>query len=265
MLKSNDVATSINLDKPYAITNKVAAITDTQFTRRHLPLIMHFHAVLGPEWPIVFFTTQEVFDKHLKPNAENGSAIWTRALQDGRVQTRIIPEGKFDLESRNGVNAYLSDRWMWEQLAPADHVLVFQTDAIICANSHKTMDDFLEWDFIGATLSPVKRLFNGGLSLRNRNIVMDILNDGADWQAEFNEKKFKNGEDHWFSEKIAQRGGKLPDNSTALEFSCEYNFHLKEPRQPLGYHKVHKNAPLKLEEIAEWCPEIALAAPGNLE
>lgn len=242
------------------IKNKVAVISDTQYTTHLVPLILHFHSVLGPEWPIIFYTTQETRDQHLT----NKSAIWQRAVEDGRVEVRIIPQ-EFDLTKRQGVNLYLSRPWLWEQLAPAQHFLIFQADAMLCANSHRTADDFLEWDFIGAALHSTEKLFNGGLSLRNRTMILDILKEGNNWEEETKAGTWTmGGEDIWFSRRIEDRGGHLPDGQKALEFSCEHEYHVAQQKQPLGYHKVHKYAGSKMKEISEWCPEIALTAPGTL-
>jgi hypothetical protein len=74
------------------------------------------------------------------------------------------------------------------------------------------------------------------------------------------------GEDVWFSRKMDQRGAHLPDQKVALQFACQHEWHISEQKEPLGYHKVHKNiAAGKLPEIESWCPEIALSAPGTLE
>ncbi|KAF3930592.1 hypothetical protein ABW19_dt0204606 [Dactylella cylindrospora] len=245
----------------FEIKNKVAVMTDTTFSNRHIPLVMHFHAVLGPDWPIVYYTSQETYEEHFKSNP-NASAIWTRAVEAGNIDVRILPD-RFDLTSRRGVNLYLASPWLWEQLAPAQHVLVFQADAILCANAHKTVDDFLEYDFIGATLSREGRIYNGGLSLRNRTMMLDILSEGSDFAKE-TAVNAKEGEDVWFSRKMDARGARLPENDVAMQFACEYYFHIELMKQPLGYHKVHKRSPKKIGEISKWCPEIALAAPGPL-
>lgn len=178
---------------------------------------------------------------------------------------RTIPS-EFNLTSREGVNLYLSRPWLWEQLAPAQHVLVFQADAMLCANAHRTVDDFLEWDWIAATLHGTEHLYNGGLSLRNRTMIMDILREGNNWEEETKSGKWTmGGEDVWFSRKMDQRGAHLPDGPVALQFACQHEWHISQQKEPLGYHKVHKNAPGRLDEIARWCPEITLAAPGTLE
>lgn len=263
-LSDNDASTAKAITYGQ-ITNKVAVLSDTQYTSRLIPLILHFHAVLGPTWPIIFYTSEETLARHLKPESEKGSAIWRRAVEDRRIQVRTIP-AEFNLTSREGVNLYLSRPWLWEQLAPAQHVLVFQTDSILCANAHRTVDDFFEWDWIAATLHGTQHLYNGGLSLRNRTMILDILREGNNWEEETRSGEWTlGGEDVWFSRKMDQRGGHLPDQSVALKFACQHEWHVALEKEPLGYHKVHKNVPGRLEEISRWCPEIALAAPGSLE
>ncbi|RVD87211.1 uncharacterized protein DFL_001454 [Arthrobotrys flagrans] len=249
--------------RQFKISSKVAAIADTSFSPQHVPLVMHFSGVLGPEWPIVYYTSRETYDAYLKPGVANVSRVWTRALDEGRIQVRFLPT-RFEMTSRKGVNTFLADKWMWEDLAPAKNVLIFQADAIICGNAHKTVDDFLEWDFIGATLAPEGRMYNGGLSLRNRDTVLRILKE-HNYEEDTRTGLFKfEGEDVWYSKHMDLIGAKLPSNEVALEFACEYHFHIQAQKQPMGYHKVHKAAPSKIGEIAEWCPEIHLAAPGKL-
>ena len=257
-------AANVGSTPGFQIGDKVALISDTEYSARLVPLILHFHVVLGPEWPIVFYTSNETRDRL---NEVNGTAskIWQRTVASGAIDVRIIPD-EWNMTTRHGVNVYLSRPWLWEQMAPAKHVLVFQTDAMICGNSKRTMEDFLRFDFIGAPMNTRAKLFNGGLSLRNRTIMMEILSNPAnDWERETADGTWTlGGEDIWFSRRIEEHGGNLPSFAESLTFSCQHDWHISREKQPLGYHKVHKVAASHLPEIAEWCPEIALAAPGKL-
>ncbi|CAK7266376.1 hypothetical protein SEPCBS57363_002056 [Sporothrix epigloea] len=248
----------------FSIGDKVALITDTEYSTRLVPLILHFHVVLGPEWPIVFYTSTETRDKLSETNG-SASAIWQRTVASGAIDVRVIPD-EWNMTTRYGVNVYLSRPWLWMQMAPAKHVLVFQTDAMLCANSKRTMDDFLGFDFIGAPMNTRQKLFNGGLSLRNRTMMMEILSSPANnWEAETAAGTWTlGGEDIWFSRKMDLMGGNLPSFKESLTFSCQHDWHISHEKQPLGYHKVHKNAGKRLPEIAEWCPEITMSAPGKL-
>jgi hypothetical protein len=61
-------------------------------------------------------------------------------------------------------------------LSPAESLLVFQPDSIFCANAPTTLNDFLEWDWIGAPWSPqVAYGGNGGLSLRKVSKILQVL------------------------------------------------------------------------------------------
>lgn len=90
-----------------------------------------------------------------------------------------------DFTNRLDVSGFLTKAWVWEQLAPAGHVLIFQSDSILCSNSLLKVDDFLQYDFVGAPIDPAYgEGFNGGLSLRNRSMVLDIIQN-SDWRGEF--------------------------------------------------------------------------------
>lgn len=244
------------------IKNKVAFMVDTQYTQHLLPLLLHFHAVLGPDWPIVFFTTEEMIRDHIEPS---NSAIWQRAIASGVITVRLIPTTpRFDLTDRVGVNLFLVDPWLWESLAPAEHVLLFQSDSIICANSPHKAEDFFHWDFIGPPPLQDRHWYHGGLTLRNRTLIMEILNEPHDWMTETQAGTAGGGEDIWFATKMEERGGKLPDWPMAIHFAEEFDWNVENYKTPFGYHKVHADAAASMGEIAEYCPEIALAMPGVL-
>ncbi|KAK0108530.1 hypothetical protein ONS95_003335 [Cadophora gregata] len=269
-LSSTSPVQATNKDTYGKIQSKVAVITDTHYTPRVIPLILHFHSVLGPEWPIIFFTSAETRAQHFTWNPESGnktgSAIWQRAVEDGTVEVRTLPD-EVDVTTRLGVNLYFTRPWFWEQLAPAEHVLLFQADSMICANAHRTIDSFLPSTFIGAPLSrdTQPKKFNGGLSLRNRPLILSILSSlplNATWEAETLAKSYAHGEDSWFSREMERRGVKLPNRQEALQFACQGDEHLDTWPEPLGFHKVHVMIPKRLPEIRRWCPEISLAGAG---
>jgi hypothetical protein len=254
------------------IGDKVAVILEDRNLTHLMPLMMHFSSVLGPSWPIVLFTS---------PNATlSTSAPFQRAVKDSRILIKYIPEGT-KLKTSHAVSSFLTKPWFWEQLAPSKRVLLFQADSILCANSPIKVDDFLEYDMVGAPIGEFwGEGFNGGLSLRNRNLILDILNI-ANWTTEKNEysnkvkawkeelkadgKDVPDGEtipgtvavdmeDQWFYQKMKALGGKFPPEDVARTFAVEtidYDW-------PLGYHQVQRyyggNAE-RMAHIDTWCPE----------
>jgi hypothetical protein len=151
-----------------AIGKKVAAIIENRQFDNLIPLILHFSAVLGPTWPIVLFTS-------LSPSSLSDSAPFKAGLIDGQFEIRSLPSG-LQFTSHKDVSSFLTKPWFWEQLAPADHVLLFQSDSIICANAPQHVDDYLQYDMIGAPIaSGMGQGYNGGLSLRSRKKMLDIV------------------------------------------------------------------------------------------
>jgi hypothetical protein len=71
---------------------------------------------------------------------------------------------------------------------------MFQGDSILCSNAVRSVDDFFEYDFIGARIAPGwGKGYNGGLSLRRRSTVLRVLRE---W--EYTSKSKPHPEDQWF-------------------------------------------------------------------
>lgn len=113
-------------------------------------------------------------------------------------------------------------------LAPAEHLLVFQPDSIFCANAPKTVNDFLEWDWIGAPWSPTSEFGgNGGLSLRKVSKILDVL--GKERRPNDDPEL----EDLWLCNRLNQlEGVRLPNATLSKTFSVEGVW----DESPLGYH-----------------------------
>jgi hypothetical protein len=156
-------------------SNKVAVIIETRKYNTIIPLILHFATVLGPSWPIVIFTNSENFGTFTTSHA------LLRYQQAGRVHIRPLEEGTY-FPSWNSVSWFMTKKWIWQALAPAEHILVFQSDAILCSNSPRSVEDFFEYDLIGAPIAPQwGRGYNGGLSLRSRKTTLRVL-DEWEWK-----------------------------------------------------------------------------------
>lgn len=146
--------------------------TDPARVPNLVPVILHFAAVLGPKWPVVLLTRR---DKWVEP----ASPPFRRLMAERRLHIYFLPADTTFPDHRS-VSVFLTRPWFWEQFESAGRVLVFQADSVVCGNSGKSIDDFLEWDLVGAPVAPQYGVgYNGGLSLRNPKLVLEVVRDPA--------------------------------------------------------------------------------------
>jgi hypothetical protein len=240
--------------------DKLAIIVETRMLDDMIPLILHFSYVLGPTWQVIWFTKQEAY-------IEPRSAAWERAVQQGFVKVSWLPA---DTKMHNwaDVSWFWTRNWIWEQVQSARRVLTFQPDSIICSRSTLTVDDFLEWDYIGAPVSPFLGGlgFNGGLSIRNPKMMLDILNGPNNNFQELWEEGHAVGkpdvfvEDRFFYEHVRDTpGSRLPNADEAKKFSVETTWY----EWPVGYHAPRLWNHDRMGEIWKYCPEVELIVPDN--
>ncbi|MCJ1337173.1 hypothetical protein MMC09_002453 [Bachmanniomyces sp. S44760] len=263
---------SITNERPTSsiIGYKVAAIVEDRPLGHLIPLILHFAKVLGPEWPILFFTNNHY------------DADTTRMLIEKNISLKPLPPGT-SFPDHQSVSQFMTRPWIWEQLAPAEKVLIFQGDSVICERARQHVDDYLNYDFIGAPIVGGHGLgsgYNGGLSLRNRRMTIDILKHNS-WRRETEPPpgetrnpgeetvKMVEGanivvEDQWYYLKMKQLprkangepGANLPSYDVAMTFSVETVFY----QFPLGYHQPFKWPRDRSQQVQleRWCPDVFL-------
>jgi hypothetical protein len=113
---------------------------------------------------------------------------------------------------------FLKTTDFWNLLI-GEKILIYQEDSFIFNNN---ISEFMEYDYIGAPwierVLPI-RVGNGGLSLRTRQIMIDII------ETINNDKSFENeiiSEDVFFSKHMQRlKMGKVGDEETASRFSSE--------------------------------------------
>ena len=123
-------------------------------------------------------------------------------------------------ETAGGYSALMCTTAFWEQI-PSEHVLVFQTDSLLRRHG---IDAFLKYDYVGApwmhalvdprgTEGPVG---NGGLSLRRKSAMLQILRDHP--------RDPQLPEDEFFSTFLYRDGYRMPSLETASHFCTETIF-----------------------------------------
>jgi hypothetical protein len=128
------------------------------------------------------------------------------------------------------------------------------------------VDDFLQYDFIGAPIWLIwGQGYNGGLSLRNRNTILSIIT-GSNFAKELDTKDAIQVEDQWYYKKMKELppkldgspGANLPSVEVGKEFVVEGMWH----DNPLGYHQVERWQKDNISHVDKWCPEWRIVGEG---
>lgn len=155
-----------------------------------------------------------------------GSLESVEYLNTSRAIRNHVASGKLDLTfipanmttgSQEEVSRFLTTLWLYEVvLQPAEWLLVFQTDSMLCANSRQSLNNWLDYDWVGAPWNPNGRFGgNGGLSLRRVSKIIEVLQN----QVRIPDSE---PEDVWLTDRLGHRpGAKLANGTMSLTFSGE--------------------------------------------
>ncbi|KAI1369074.1 hypothetical protein F5Y08DRAFT_352857 [Xylaria arbuscula] len=257
-------------------TDRVAVIIEDRPLGNLVPILLHFHSVLGPEWPVILYTTPPTASHLL-----NSSSL-ARAVAAAAIEIRHLP-AETTFSSHAAVSAFLTSPFLWTDLAPYAKVLLFQADSILCSASSRHVDEFLAYDLVGAPIhARFGAGFNGGLSLRSRELVLRVLGrwDFAVDSAAEDAPQEHRFEDQWFyarmrelelarntelGDELGEVGGvgsvNLPDADVAAGFAVETIW--VDGGRPLGFHQPRRWQSEHMDEIMEYCPEVGMIAGSS--
>lgn len=167
-------------------------------------------SVVPPDWRFRFMGSNSSV-AHL-----NESYAIRSQVEIGKLDLTYIP-ANMSTDGSEQISRFLTNLWLYETiLQPAEWLLVFQTDSILCANSQQSLNNWLEYDWVGAPWNTNGRFGgNGGLSLRRVSSIVEILKNQ-------NRRHDSEPEDVWLSERLGHRpGAKLANGTASLTFSGE--------------------------------------------
>ncbi|KAI4201613.1 MAG: hypothetical protein LQ350_003092 [Teloschistes chrysophthalmus] len=238
-------------------------------------LLLHMMAVIPYEWRFIYMGSKESI-------ARLGRSLPITDYQKSKKLKMIEVPAGFDASTNEGMHRMLTHMRFYEEVVdPAEWFLLFRSDTILCAQSNQTVNDWLEYDWVGAPwlvlphlrttsahiqLILTRRLDdrfggNGALSLRRISGVKQVLR----FQSRLNDS---DPSDRWLS----MRMGLLPDARMApaskeAEFSVENVWHDK----PMGYRLDHHlpdsvwGDQVQRKQIYEYCPEVKIIHEMKLE
>lgn len=238
---------------------RVALLLETR-ALPHLPaLLVHFISVLPTPWSFRFVGS---------PGANSlisSSSSLAAHVKTGKLLVTELP-AKYNITNQETISSTLTDPTFYKDfLAPAEWLLMFQSDSIICAASERDIEEWVSanYSWIGAPWNMAVKGGNGGFSLRHippilRVLEKDVRQPGPPW------------EDRWICDRLQELDAtKMPGPEIEVAFSVESQWYEK----PFGYHLIGsgKNLvadiwdnPERRKHILQYCPEIKIILDMDL-
>ncbi|KAL7267747.1 hypothetical protein RUND412_009651 [Rhizina undulata] len=265
--------------------SKVALLIEDRPIAHLAPLMLHFISLVPQDWKFVFMGSDESI-KFI-----NNSLPIQAHERSGKLDFVNVPSN-VSVKGQEELSVTMTTLWFWEFLGAretwnwedpytdeiitgkdgkqrrrpqVEWMLVFQTDSIMCANSKVSLNDWLQYDWVGAPWNIHDRFGgNGGLSLRRLSRIIQVLKTEK-------REPHTSLEDLW----LVQRIGLLPGVNMA-NGSQESHFSVEAVWQdePMGYHMGWSGARLpddvwgtaeKRKKVFDWCPEIKMVLGMKLE
>jgi Protein of unknown function (DUF5672) len=226
-------------------SDKVAVMLSTRADHSLIPTILRHISHLPHDWLCQIFGTQAVRTTLLK------HPITAEHMMTGKIAFEPIDESyQKHFDSVSDYNRILLNVSFWEAIR-GKHVLIFQPDVALCANSFATPESFFPYSFIGSPWPHTPGCGNGGYSLRNRDATLVALHlNPKDRSGALNE-------DLWFCFAFRQLNMTLPTREESFRFGVEGVWPTNNMFTPLGIHKTFANAfdLEKLIYLSSFCPE----------
>jgi len=239
---------------------RVAFLTEPRKHKAFKFVLENFLSVLPEEWYIQINHGTHNID-YLKSIIGQSETI---SKADSKNRLSLYNLGVDNMTHQDESNLLRSEKF-YDNI-DGDLLLKFECDTILCPNSEYKISQFEKYDYIGGywgsdlcaldNLYPRPRPMNGGLSLRKKDVMIDIIKNYFD---DYFKSDKPYSEDYFFSEYTAK-----PIARDVITFSIDNGY--IEPldmKAPFGVHKPWGTTPAKghgraYEKIKEICPEVEI-------
>lgn len=241
---------------------KAAIIVEPRKHKLLAPVLKNFNARLDSSWDMYIF--------HGNSNKEYVEESVADIIKYDKRKI-ILKSLNTDNLSAEQYNKLFKDPAFWNQI-DAEHILVFQTDAVSCANSQQSIDSFLKYGYIGCSsgnaigVHPASfwggddvwlgkgSMKNypfygvGGLSLRKKSFTLDCIAKMTEYHEEF-------PEDVFYSICVARPENKdiCPQRAEEIQDFCTQGSY-NEQHDSWGAHKTNDTIS-ESSTFYEFCPE----------
>jgi len=206
-------------------------------------VLQNFNDNLSNDWGFVIF--------HGNKNIEYTQKICDKVFTSGRFKMINLNIDNLNIDEYSQL-FYKST--LYDNI-PTETFLIFQTDSIICSKHKDLINNFLDYDYVGAPWWD-GGVGNGGLSLRKKSKMLEVLENCKDNlfiedanRFEYEDRVFSNGSE--YCKPFIDMN--IPSIESAKDFSIETMYNSKS----FGIHKAYhflKNP--EKNELEQWCPEM---------
>lgn len=126
---------------------KLALLIETRPLGHLAPQLLHMISVVPPDWRFLFLGSNESI-AHI-----NASLPVQNHERNGKLDIRLLPDN-ITVNGQEPTSQTFTNLWFYEEVIGGnrgvENLLVFQSDSILCANSELSLNDWLEYDWVGA-------------------------------------------------------------------------------------------------------------------
>ncbi|KNC87482.1 hypothetical protein SARC_00416 [Sphaeroforma arctica JP610] len=244
-----------------ALYRKAMVYVEPRQQETAMHVLSNFNGNMPSDWDLVIVHS---------PSNEQFMRDRVNKLQlHGRIVQfkRLLPD-EFTSAAYNGL--FLSVEF-WDNFEQ-EHLLVFQSDAVLCSNSPFQADHFTQYDYIGCGYAnshgeatnfhwaPWPFYGVGGLSMRSNSFQKRCLE--SEELHHYKSTVANGGEDVFFSMCLHHGYGRRPESAKTLRRFCNQQV-MREPS--FGVHKfwsqMYEHAPSNTKPLIKHCPEALVLRP----
>lgn len=126
-------------------TSKIALLIEGRPIPHLVPQLLHMITVVPNDWRFVFIGTNESVTEVSRSFATQYHMV------NGKLDLIVLPY-PWSIDSKEDVYRVLTDIRFYEEFLPgAEFLFKFESDSILCANSPDSLNDWISYDWAGAS------------------------------------------------------------------------------------------------------------------